>query len=139
MAEEFNEQKQKEVDSKFESFKKDDFSEEDKETVLNNADDILNKASKGALSKFFEDIQLLIELVKAYFKGEYKEIPVRTLSSIVLTLVYVFSPIDIIPDLIPVVGLMDDAAMVGLCLKFVHDDLQDFKKWRDSKLKIEKK
>ena len=48
---------------------------------------------------------------------------------IILTLLYVFSPIDIIPDCIPGVGLVDDAAMVGFCLAAARSDIEDFRVW----------
>ena len=48
---------------------------------------------------------------------------------VVLSLIYVFVPLDIVPDLIPLFGLIDDAGIVGMCLKAVHKDLEDFKNW----------
>ncbi|MBE6354737.1 DUF1232 domain-containing protein [Treponema sp.] len=68
-------------------------------------------------------------MVKAWTKKEYKGVPVKTIGMIILTLVYVFSPIDIIPDCIPGIGLVDDATMVSLCLAAVKSDIEDFKIW----------
>lgn len=36
----------------------------------------------------------------------------------------------IIPDFIPVFGLMDDAGVVALCLKIIDGDLQAYRKWK---------
>ena len=56
---------------------------------------------------------------------------------VTLTLVYVFSPLDLIPDYIPGVGLLDDASIVGLCIAAIKSDLEAFKAWAKAHLKQE--
>ena len=47
-----------------------------------------------------------------------------------------FSPVDIIPDVIPVLGLVDDATMVGLCIAASRSDIEDFRIWARSYQKL---
>src|SRR5690349_15622288 len=49
---------------------------------------------KGNLSEFQSSVQLLLRMVKAYASGEYKELPWKSLVSIVAVLIYFVSPID---------------------------------------------
>lgn len=86
-----------------------------------------------AVGNLLSDIPLLISLVKSYVNGEYKEIPYNSIIAVIATLLYVISPIDIIPDVIPGVGFMDDAAAVAFCIKMIHEDLEKYKAWRDYK------
>ena len=125
----FSSADQAKVTGKFEAFKRGNFSAEDTATVLNNTADILNKSSDGPLAKFFDDIKTMCEMVKAWAKKDYKGVPVRTIGMIILTLVYVFSPIDIIPDCIPGIGVVDDSAMVGFCIAAARSDIEDFRVW----------
>lgn len=125
----FSSADQAKVNGKFESFRRGNFSAADTATVLNNTAEILNKSFDGPLVQFFNDIKTMCEIVKAWAKKEYKGVPVKTIGMIILTLVYVFSPIDIIPDCIPGIGLVDDAAMVGVCLTAARSDINDFRAW----------
>lgn len=118
------------VEAGFESIKEGKFKDEDVYTVIDNTEDILNKSSNGPLEKFFDDIKTMCDMVASWAKKEYREIPYRTIGMIILTLVYVFSPVDIIPDAIPGIGLLDDALMVTLCLKAVQGDIDDFRVWK---------
>lgn len=117
------------VNEKFETSKHGKSSSEETKTVLDNTDDILNKSSDGPLTKFFDDIKVMCEMVRAWAKKEYKDVSVRVIGMITLTLVYVFYTIDIIPDCIPVIGLVDDATMVALCITAVKSDIESFKIW----------
>lgn len=85
------------------------------------------------VGNLLSDIPLLVSLVKSYVDGEYKEIPYNSIVAVVATLLYVVSPIDIIPDIIPVVGFTDDAMAVAFCMKMIHDDLEKYKAWRDQR------
>ena len=125
----FSKADQAKIKGKFESFKNGKFSSEDTATVLNNIGSILRKSKEGPLARFFDDIKTMCEMVKSWTRNEYKGIPIKTIGMIILTLVYVFSPFDFIPDFIPGVGLMDDTAMVGLCLAAVRSDIEDFRVW----------
>lgn len=118
------------VEAGFESIKEGKFNDDDVYTVIDNTEDILNKSSNGPLEKFFDDIKTMCDMVAAWVKKEYREIPYRTIGMIILTLVYVFSPLDIIPDAIPGIGLLDDAMMVTFCLKAVQGDIDDFRVWK---------
>ena len=75
-------------------------------------------------------IPMLVSLVRAYVKKEYTEIPLGSMIAIVGGLLYFLSPIDLIPDVIPGVGYLDDAAVVLGAIKLVQDDVNEYKEWR---------
>ena len=84
-----------------------------------------------------DDILCMVSLVDSYVKKEYKDIPVGTIISIVATLIYLLSPIDLIPDAIPIVGYLDDAAVVFFILNFgVDKDLDMYRKWYEDNRKL---
>ncbi|MFN8346515.1 MAG: YkvA family protein [Spirosomataceae bacterium] len=94
--------------------------------------DVLNKtnALKGAgYDALREKIALLARLLKAYAKGEYRAVPWKTLTRIIAVLVYFLSPIDVIPDLLPIIGFTDDIALVVWLFNAVADDLEKFRQW----------
>ena len=90
----------------------------------------LKKAKKvPVLGSVIDDVTCMVELVESYVKKEYTAIPKGTIVSIVAVLIYLLSPIDIVPDAIPVLGYMDDAALVLLVLSFGVD--HDLDKYRE--------
>lgn len=105
--------------------------EKDVEKVVNRSEEIKKKFSpKGPLARFIEDGQLLIAIVRDYWSGKYRQIPYGTIASIVFTLIYVLNPFDLVPDILPVIGEVDDAAVMGACLLLVEQDLQKYKEWK---------
>ena len=77
------------------------------------------------------DIPILVSMIRSYMKKEYTEIPVGTIIGVVAALIYFVSPIDAIADAIPVVGYIDDVVVVGWAIKMIHDDLQEYRQWRE--------
>ncbi|NLL07110.1 MAG: DUF1232 domain-containing protein [Clostridiaceae bacterium] len=90
----------------------------------------LERLNNPQISNAFEDIKLMIELVRDYTKGEYKEVPIGSIIAIQGVVLYFLSPIDIIPDFIPVAAYIDDLTVIGLVVKQVHNDLQKYKRTR---------
>lgn len=78
----------------------------------------------------------MISLVRNYMKKEYTDIPIGTVIAIISALIYFVSPIDIVPDSIPVIGYFDDAAVVGACWKLVESDIDEYERWREENGKI---
>lgn len=104
--------------------------EKDIEKVVENADEIGKKFNQGILRRFIENAKLLLAMVKDYWSKRYREIPWWAVSAIVFALLYVFSPIDAIPDFIPFVGLLDDAGVISACLALVEKQLLQYKEWK---------
>ncbi len=82
--------------------------------------------------EYLSDIPVLISLVKAYTEKRYQEIPIGSIIAIIAVLIYFLNPFDLIPDFIPGIGVLDDVAVIAIAYKFIHDDIQDYKKWRDA-------
>ncbi len=85
--------------------------------------------SSKSLDGFKEQILLLTRLVKAYVSGEYRQVPWQTLIRIVAVLVYFVSPIDFIPDFLPIIGLSDDVALMIWLFGSLKTDLDAFSNW----------
>lgn len=108
--------------------------DKDIQHVLDKEQIIEEKVQKsGTLRKYFNVVKSMYGLVKAYWKGEYREIPWFTIAAIVTALLYVFNPLDVLPDVIPFLGLTDDALILAVCLKLVQQDLDDYEAWRAEK------
>ena len=103
---------------------------EDVGKVLEKEKDIRDKfQSNSPLREYMDYAKTMFNLLKAYGLGEYKEVPWLTIASITVALLYVFSPIDLIPDVIPGIGLVDDALVIAICIGFVKEDLANFETW----------
>lgn len=113
-------------------------------TLLNDEDKIerfmqrLEKKLKviPVAGEVLSQIPVLASLIRSYVKKEYREIPLGSIIAIISALSYVLSPIDIIPDAIPVLGLIDDAAIITACLLLVKSDVEEYMQWREENQKV---
>jgi len=100
--------------------------------------DAFNKAREkkdvGTLAhEAWETLQSLFRLIKLSASGEYTGVPATTVVAAVAVLIYFLSPIDLIPDFIPVVGLLDDMALVAWFSTSIKHELDKFHEWEATK------
>jgi len=122
--------KLEQIDPAFLSRGADEITEADADRVVRSADDIASSFDRsGALGRLLDDGRLLLQMVKDARSGRYRKLPRWTLSAVVFSLLYVLNPMDLIPDVIPGVGAIDDAAVVSLCLLLIEQDLLAYRSW----------
>jgi uncharacterized membrane protein YkvA (DUF1232 family) len=75
------------------------------------------------------DAATLIRMVRETLRGGYRRLPKRTVIAMIAGLVYFVSPLDLIPDVLPLLGFVDDAAVLFWVVRQVRRDLDDFRAW----------
>lgn len=91
----------------------------------------LLKVTGEKLVAMKSDIGDLIDMLKSYYNGRYKDIPYATIVKSLGAVVYFVWIIDLIPDFIPMFGLLDDAAVVAWVITSVQKDVERFRRWRE--------
>lgn len=81
------------------------------------------------LSELRELLAASLRLLRAWSGGRYRGIPAASLLSIVAALIYFVTPVDLVPDFIVSLGLVDDAALLGWVLSSVRGDIDRFVAW----------
>ncbi len=84
-----------------------------------------------AIGSTVAELPVMIAMVKSWIKKEYEVSP-KVLAIMAGAFLYLIKGRDLIPDSIPVVGIADDVAVLGLALKLVEGDVQAYREWRDA-------
>ncbi|MEJ8590014.1 DUF1232 domain-containing protein [Riemerella anatipestifer] len=84
--------------------------------------------NKGLLRRMPE----LLRMIKATISKQYKP-SVKNVLLPAIALVYIISPIDILPDFIPAIGVMDDLGILALVLPLLMKELNQFSEWETKK------
>ncbi|MGB8982843.1 MAG: DUF1232 domain-containing protein [Anaerolineales bacterium] len=116
-----------------------DVTSKDIEKVVDRSEDINQKFSaRGPLKRFIVDARLLTALVRDWRAGKYRQALYGTIAAVVFALLYVFNPFDIIPDVLPFLGVVDDATVIGALLMLIERDLSEYRNWKEGQFSIEK-
>jgi len=73
---------------------------------------------------------LLFSMLLDSFKGRYP-LPKKTALLLIFAFLYLISPVDIIPDVFPLIGLVDDVAVLVFSLNFIRGDLENYRAWKN--------
>lgn len=88
----------------------------------------LDKADEmaGKLDEKTDDFKLLVSMAKDTLSGRYK-MDKWNMSVIIGTIVYVISPLDAIPDVVPILGWLDDVTIVTYALTKLKDEILQYR------------
>ena len=78
-------------------------------------------------------VPIMVSLIRSYIRKEYNKAPVGSIIAIVSALIYLATPVALIPDFIDGLGIVDDAAILGMCYSLVSDDIKEYEEWRNEK------
>jgi len=85
--------------------------------------------SVPAIGETISELPVMVAMVKSWIKKEY-QVSGKVLATMVGAFIYLVKKKDLIPDNIPVIGIADDLAVLGLALKFVEPDVKAYKAWK---------
>ena len=68
---------------------------------------------------------LLYKVLQLFYVAKNPNVPMKIRAAMIAPLGYFISPVDLIPDLTPVVGYTDDALVIGMAIAFAHAYIDD--------------
>jgi uncharacterized membrane protein YkvA (DUF1232 family) len=75
------------------------------------------------------DLRATWRLIRAWLRGEYRDVRLRSVLAVVVAFVYFVSPVDLVPDVFLLLGLTDDLVVVSLLFTVVRQELAGFRLW----------
>lgn len=84
----------------------------------------------GKLTGYVKDIVNTLSLLKDYASGAYTQVPWRIVAALTGSVFYVFNPLDLIPDIVPLFGFTDDATVFAAVLSFAKIDIASYLAWK---------
>jgi uncharacterized membrane protein YkvA (DUF1232 family) len=76
----------------------------------------------------WEILQIFFRMISAWVDGKCCA-PAESILPVLAAVIYFLSPLDLIPDGIPVLGLMDDVAVIGFVARANLNAVSNFRKW----------
>ena len=104
-------------------------------------DESAQKVTTAAPQKKVKDVNAVnavnaiprsFRMMRSIAQGEYKVIPVATIIAVLIGIAYIVLPADMIPDMIPFLGVVDDVSVLALCLTLAQRDITAYEIWKNS-------
>ena len=78
-------------------------------------------------------LSVFVRMIKDYKVGYYPHLPWKSLLSIIGAILYFINPLDIIPDFIPGIGLLDDVTLFAWVYKSIENEVEDYLSWEQER------
>jgi uncharacterized membrane protein YkvA (DUF1232 family) len=87
------------------------------------------RAKAGTLRSVWNDLQVLLRLLRAWANRSYTRVPWGALVMGLAAVLYLLNPLDLAPDFIPLVGYLDDATVIAFVVRSIQKELDRFREW----------
>ena len=95
---------------------------------------VADKGERNArFARVRDDLNLLLGLCAAWWRGEYRALGRQALLSVVAALLYFLTPLDMVPDWLPGAGLLDDLAVLAWVMRTWAAELDAYRAWREAR------
>jgi len=78
------------------------------------------------MQRVTNQVRLVLELIDDFADGTYREVPWHSMAVAAGAILYSVSPTDLVPDVLPLVGTVDDLFILGIALKLIEKDLRAY-------------
>ena len=107
----------------------------DKHKTEETIDEAIKKVNKveeekGIFDKIWDELSFMFSMAKDWITGKYKDVSFTTMITILGGIIYFLSPIDIIPDFIPIIGYLDDLYILSTVIDRVKEEIEKYKLWK---------
>ena len=101
------------------------------EEILKKAEDAIKDVPGvgPVLAKF----PLMLNMIRSYITKDYTAVSPKVIVTMLCALLYLLSGKDLIPDSKPVIGLVDDVAVITAAFMLCSPELDAYAKWREEK------
>jgi uncharacterized membrane protein YkvA (DUF1232 family) len=96
--------------------------------LLTVAERRLDGVKAGPFTPMVGDLRTLLRMLRAWGEGDYRQMSAKNLALAAAGMVYLVSPLDVLPDFLPG-GFSDDAAVIGFIVKKLRSELGAFEAW----------
>lgn len=84
----------------------------------------------GQMQLATNQVRLMAELIDDFGAGRYRDISWRSVSVAALAVLYTVSPADVVPDILPLLGRVDDMLVLGIAVRMVRKELERYCKYK---------
>jgi uncharacterized membrane protein YkvA (DUF1232 family) len=77
-----------------------------------------------AVGRIAAQIPFAEDVLTAYYCAFDRSTPTYVRLALLAALAYFIDPFDLMPDVLPIIGLTDDAAVIGAATKLVYDQIK---------------
>ena len=77
-------------------------------------------------------LQSTPSMLRDSFKRKYRKTPWGTLTGGIFSVLYLLNPLDIIPEALPIIGIVDDTLVFGVFLALLSRDVKKYLLWKSS-------
>ena len=71
-------------------------------------------------------------MLRDSFKRKYRKTPWGTLTGGIFSILYLLNPLDLIPEALPIIGIVDDTLVFGVFLALLSRDVKKYLFWKSS-------
>lgn len=91
--------------------------------------------SKFTIDSFKEKLGVMMRMIRAYKNGTYRVAPWKSIVMIIAGILYFVMPLDLVPDFIPITGLLDDFTVIAWVYRMLKEDIDNFKNWEETQIR----